>query len=335
MAWIEAHQTLRDHHKVCAVAEQLDIAEPQVIGHLVLLWMWGLDNAPLGVLPTSKRTIEKAADWRGTPGALLEAMLGAGLVDRLEDGALRLHDWHEYGQKLQEQRERNRERQARFRRRHANNDGDVTVTQPLANGDVIGDVTGTVPDMPRDDNDANNGYGDGDVTVTSPSNNGLENTTQENTTEGATPPLEGSPPPAKPAKRKTGIAEEFVPSAAMISWATQQFGFDRARIEAETEKFRDHYRAHGTAMKDWGAAWRSWIRKAPDMQPPGREPSLPASAAAIRDEEQRQEREQQRSAGGGQGGYGGWRHGSRPNPLVPRPSPETSGTPRDSPGVPR
>lgn len=44
---------------------------------------------------------------------------------------------------------------------------------------------------------------------------------------------------------------------------SHQYALDRGLDpSAELEKFRDYHLARGSAMKDWGAAWRTWCRNA-------------------------------------------------------------------------
>jgi hypothetical protein len=108
-AYIEAHQSLRDHRKILALAAELDMAEldmaePHVAGHCMFLWMWALDNAEEGVLPASARIIERVVGWVGASGALVAAMVSAGLPERDDTGALHIHDWWSYAGRLIEKR---------------------------------------------------------------------------------------------------------------------------------------------------------------------------------------------------------------------------------------
>lgn len=109
MAWIEAHQSLRDHRKIIALATELCIPESHAIGLCVALWLWAIDNAPDGTLPSVPRIAERAAFWDGNPGELVAAMIKSGFIDDLEDG-MQLHDWHDYAGRLIDKRKENTNR---------------------------------------------------------------------------------------------------------------------------------------------------------------------------------------------------------------------------------
>src|SRR5258706_11679264 len=115
MAYIETHQSLRDHRKILALAAELDMPEPHVAGHCVYLWLWSLDNAQEGVLPVSRRIIEKAAGWIGKPGAFVDAMIDCGMLDVDDEGVLHVHDWMDYAGRLIEKRKSDAERKRRER----------------------------------------------------------------------------------------------------------------------------------------------------------------------------------------------------------------------------
>lgn len=103
MAWIEVHQSLPTHAKTVEAAALLDVPEVEVVGHMVCLWLWAVDNAREGRINVAKPlVIAKAAKWAGEPGRFVDALLAAGFMD--EDGCI--HDWDEYTGRLMERRER-------------------------------------------------------------------------------------------------------------------------------------------------------------------------------------------------------------------------------------
>ena len=116
MAWIQVHQQLKDHRKLLAAADELEIEPAHMLGLLISFWLWALDNAPSGSLQgISTRMIARAAQWSGTPDDFVQAMAHAGLLDEEPDGSLALHDWYEYTGKLIDQREAEKNRSRRRR----------------------------------------------------------------------------------------------------------------------------------------------------------------------------------------------------------------------------
>ncbi len=130
MAWIQVHQQLKDHRKLLAAADELEIEPPHMLGLLTSFWLWALDNAPSGSLEgISNRNIARAAQWNKEPDAFVEAMKNAGFLDITEDGTLEIHDWYEYAGKLIDQREAEKQR-SRRRRAAAAADRRTTAGQP-------------------------------------------------------------------------------------------------------------------------------------------------------------------------------------------------------------
>lgn len=106
MAWLESHQTLRNHPKTLELAALLEIHFAQAIGHLHCLWWWALDYAPNGDLSRwSKEAIAAGSGWTLDADEFVEALREAGFLDDLM-----IHDWDEYAGRLVAQREANRER---------------------------------------------------------------------------------------------------------------------------------------------------------------------------------------------------------------------------------
>jgi hypothetical protein len=124
MAWLEAHQELRDHPKIKRAARLLGVNRPQMIGHMLCLWWWCLDYAQDGDLTDFDRAdIADAADWQGDPDTFVDALLNCGPADRpgfLTNGnGLHVNDWAEYGGRYIGKRNQSRDRQRTYRERNA------------------------------------------------------------------------------------------------------------------------------------------------------------------------------------------------------------------------
>lgn len=128
MAWIESHQTLREHPKVHHLSELLKASKAATLGHLHLLWWWCVDYCPGGELKANDVLIARAGEWPGDAKEFVSALVESGWLDR-GDGVLSVHDWQEYSGRLIDLREANRQRQQRFRERKR----DETVTSRVTN----------------------------------------------------------------------------------------------------------------------------------------------------------------------------------------------------------
>lgn len=99
MAWIELHQTLPTNRKTMRFKRLLKIKTPQAVGHMCMLWLWAIDNAPDGDLsPFGADEIAEAGGYTGKdPHAFVDALVGAGFVD--DDGtSLMIHEWYDYAE---------------------------------------------------------------------------------------------------------------------------------------------------------------------------------------------------------------------------------------------
>lgn len=117
MAWIQVHQTIKDHRKTYYASDALDIQPAHMLGLLVSFWLWALDNAPAGDLQgISNRTIARAAGWpEADADRFVDSLETAGFLDTAEDGNLTIHDWLDYAGKLIDQRESEKQRSRRRR----------------------------------------------------------------------------------------------------------------------------------------------------------------------------------------------------------------------------
>lgn len=106
MAWIESHQTLRDHPKTKRLCRLLGVRLPEAIGYLHLLWWWCLDYAQDGKLGRyDAQDIADGVGWEGDATQLVEALVRAGFLER-EGDTLVVHDWWDYAAPAEEQRRR-------------------------------------------------------------------------------------------------------------------------------------------------------------------------------------------------------------------------------------
>jgi hypothetical protein len=151
VAWLEIHQSIKDHRKLLAAADALDMAPAHVAGHIIFFWLWALDNAPSGeISDISARNIARAAQWEGSPESFLSALVESGLVDKTGE-RLFIHDWSDYAGKLIDQRvaDRERKRQSRASAKAKNSDSvtcpeNVQRTSVGQNKDVQGKSVATV-----------------------------------------------------------------------------------------------------------------------------------------------------------------------------------------------
>lgn len=94
MAWIESHQTLRDHPKLSDLAHRLGISKAQAIGHLQMLWWWCINYAQDGDISRfTPIQIAAACDWGGDPETLIQHLTASGFID---SEPLRVHDWLDF-----------------------------------------------------------------------------------------------------------------------------------------------------------------------------------------------------------------------------------------------
>lgn len=185
MAWIESHQTLRQHPKLAKAARYLGISKVQMIGHLHCLWWWCLDYAQDGDLSIFEPAdIAEAAEWEADPADLLHALTDVsrigdriGFLERTENGGLLIHDWFDYAGKLIERRERDVQRKRAAR---GSDTGGTPAGNPM-------NVRGTSAGHPQDDR----GMSDGGPYVPNPTIPNQPNPTEPNTTVPNQPKADG------------------------------------------------------------------------------------------------------------------------------------------------
>lgn len=116
MAWLEVHQELREHRKLYACADALGVEPVTMLGMLISLWLWALDNVQDGNLSgISSRSVARAARWpEKKADKLMAALIDNRWID--QDGeSLSIHDWAEYTGRLMDGRKKDAERKRKKR----------------------------------------------------------------------------------------------------------------------------------------------------------------------------------------------------------------------------
>src|SRR5487761_1995004 len=141
--FIQVQQSLVTHRKTLRLARLLGLDRYAVIGRLVALWAWCLDNALGGSLgdDIDAEVLADVMGWSATmgkPSDLLEALLTVGFLEvNARDGHLHIHDWQEHMGRLIAQREASAERMRRMRAHHADDGGTDTATAASSSSSPI------------------------------------------------------------------------------------------------------------------------------------------------------------------------------------------------------
>lgn len=130
MSWIELHDTLPDHDKVLQVADALSLDKDMVVGKLVRLWTWALNNREDGrFLERDLSTIAEVMRFKGKPIKLVTALVEARLLDADEKGYI-IHGWAErVGMLLAKREEARAKTRARVRKHRSKGSNGVMGTQ--------------------------------------------------------------------------------------------------------------------------------------------------------------------------------------------------------------
>lgn len=100
----------------------------------------------------------------------------------------------------------------------------------------------------------------GDATVASPVTRQEEREPVNESQEEREPALVAVASDDAKAKRASSFPDQFFITPEMRLWAGEKV--PTVDIRTETEQFCDYHRAKGDRMKDWTAAWRTWMRNA-------------------------------------------------------------------------
>lgn len=120
--WIESHANLREHPKLKRLARCLSVSRREATGLLHWLWWWATAYAPDGDLAEfSDEDIADGLDWEGDASHLVSSLRDCGFLD----GSV-IHDWDQYGGKLQYRRRANAER---MREARSKSETDISSTR--------------------------------------------------------------------------------------------------------------------------------------------------------------------------------------------------------------
>lgn len=130
MAWIEVHTNLPDNPKVLRAAKALKIDSDALVGKLVRLWTWALENRENGILTdVDMERLGRIMNYSGKVDLLSATLIEYGLLEDEGEGCASIHDWDEHVvrllEKKREKRKQTAERVARYRSKNkdANNKG--------------------------------------------------------------------------------------------------------------------------------------------------------------------------------------------------------------------
>lgn len=282
MAWIQIHQQLKDHRKLLATADELEIEPAHMLGLLVSFWLWALDNTPSGSLEgISDRMIARAAQWNGEPGKFVEAMAHAGLLDEEPDGSLALHDWYEYTGKLIDQREAEKNRSRRRRAAAAASQSTDRRT-----------TAGQTEEQPPDDRKKTAGRVDQTIQD--------QSTPDKTTQEGDLPPNPPEPKQDAQERRFSEFWQQYPKKvgkkAALTSWKRVKPDaelFERIMQAVALAKASDQWRREGGRFIPNPATWLNqgrWDDELPQggayqQEPRGKPSTMDVLAGIIADEE--------------------------------------------------
>ena len=132
MAWIEVHTNLPDHPKVLRAAKALKLDSDALVGKLIRLWTWAVDNRSDGrIQDWDDDVVANIMRYKGKPERLFEVLVEVRLLDPVEDGGYAIHDWYEHIGGLIEQREA----QKAYAKRHYALYNDLRLTRAVKERD--------------------------------------------------------------------------------------------------------------------------------------------------------------------------------------------------------
>lgn len=110
--WIEFHDSVSEHEKTIALAQELGITRYAAGGLLAFLWSWAVTHAEMdgSIEDYTHIAISKRCHWDGEPAMLIAALQKTGFLD-----GMKIHNWARYAGKLIERRKKDRLRKQRHK----------------------------------------------------------------------------------------------------------------------------------------------------------------------------------------------------------------------------
>jgi hypothetical protein len=129
---------------------------------------------------------------------------------------------------------------------------------------------GSGPADPGTQPGSGSGSGSGSGPDRTPSNLRISTTPSLPPTSGESPPTQlalvpepdGDPPPKQTRRKKPArpVPDDWTLTPELRAWAVAEVpGLD---IDTETKKWLDHHRAVDSQFREWGSAWKKWMRTA-------------------------------------------------------------------------
>ena len=117
MSWIKAHRSIATNRKILRAAETLNLSVPAVMGHMILIWLWAIENAPNGEIDASAELIARIAQvpkyGRGFVGVLVQA----GLLTEIGENRFGVVNYDEHIQPIISASKKHRVAQAEYERK--------------------------------------------------------------------------------------------------------------------------------------------------------------------------------------------------------------------------
>ena len=92
MAYVEWHDTIRNHPKTDALMRALGVTRREAVGIVGCISSWAIQYRPGGTF--EREYIAVAVEWAGDDSKLVEALVGQRKwLDKVDEATVKVHDW--------------------------------------------------------------------------------------------------------------------------------------------------------------------------------------------------------------------------------------------------